>query len=159
MIVAIIKGFRADLLHKLDLQCRVYKKDGVLFRVPQITKTGKPSKQNIEVFFPVFPQDRRLCVVNYLKSYERKTAKYHNIGRETHFIHIICYLFMLFIFIYIIYLISFPPLNLMNRFLQQPSPDGSSLFLLQLAWTLLHFKVILFVLLLLPWPRSWCFVS
>ena len=74
MIMAIIKASRADLLHKLDLQYRVYKKDGVLFRVPQMTKTGKPCKPLIEVFFPAFSQDRRLCAVNYLKNYERKTS-------------------------------------------------------------------------------------
>ena len=81
--MAIIKASRADLLHKLDLQYRVYKKDGVLFRVPQLTKTGKPSKPPIEVFFPAFPQDRRLCVVNCLKNYEKKTAKYRSISSET----------------------------------------------------------------------------
>ena len=74
MIMAKIKASRTDLLHKLD---------GVLFRVPQITKTGKPCKPPIEVFFLIFPQDRRLCVVNYLKNYERKTTKYRNIGKET----------------------------------------------------------------------------
>ena len=83
MIMEIIKASRADLLYKLDLQYRVYKKDVVLFRVPQLTKTGKPSKPPIEVFFPAFPQDRCLCVVNYLKNYERKTAKHHSISRET----------------------------------------------------------------------------
>ena len=31
MIMAIIKASRTDLLHKSDLQYRVYKKDGVLF--------------------------------------------------------------------------------------------------------------------------------
>ena len=51
--------------------------------MPQLTKTGKTSKPPIEVFFPTFPQDRRLCVVNYSNNYERKTAKYRSIGRET----------------------------------------------------------------------------
>ena len=83
MIMAIIKASRAYLLHKLDFQYKVYKKDGVLFRVPQITKTGKPCRPRIEAFFPAFPQDRRLCAVNYLKNYERKTTKYRNIGKET----------------------------------------------------------------------------
>ena len=83
IIMAIIKVSRADLLYKLDLQYRVYKKDGVLFRVPQITKTGKPFKPPIEVFFPAFSKDRRLCVVNYLKNYGRKTTKYRNISRGT----------------------------------------------------------------------------
>ena len=50
MIMAIIKASRADLLHKVDLQYRVFMKDGVLFRVPQLTKTGRPRKPPIEVF-------------------------------------------------------------------------------------------------------------
>ena len=84
MIMAIInKASRADLLHKLDVWCRVYREDGVLFRVPQITKTGKPGKSLTEVFFPAFPQDKCLCVVNYLKNYERKTTKYRNVTKET----------------------------------------------------------------------------
>ena len=65
MIMAIIKASRADLLQKLDFQYNVCKKDGVLFRVPQLTKTGKPSKPPIEVFFPAFPQDARLCAAKY----------------------------------------------------------------------------------------------
>ena len=111
MIMAIIKASRADLLHKLDLQYRVYKQDGVLFRVPQLTKTGKPSKPPIEVFFPGFPQDRRLCVVDYLKNYERKTAKYSSIAVGRRGLHYLS-----------------PSLSLMHLFLQQPSPDGLSLF-------------------------------
>ena len=63
MLMVIIKAFRADLLHKIDLKYRIYEKDGVLVRVPQITKTGKPSKPPTEVFFPAFPQNRHLCVV------------------------------------------------------------------------------------------------
>ena len=83
MIMAIIKASGADLLHKLDLPYRVYRKDGVLFRVPQITKTRKPSEPPVEFFFPAFPQDRRFCVVNYSKNYERKTTKYRNVTEET----------------------------------------------------------------------------
>ena len=87
-----MKASRADLLHKLDLWHRVYKKDGVLFRVPQITKTGKPGEPPTEVSFPAFPMDWRLCVVNYLKNYERKTTKYRNVrkketGSIIHFLH------------------------------------------------------------------------
>ena len=53
------------------------------FGVPQITDTGKPGKPPIEVFFPAFPQDRRKCVINYLKNYERKTTKYRNFSKES----------------------------------------------------------------------------
>ena len=55
----------------------------VFYLVSQLTKTGKPSKPPIEVFFLAFPQDRCRCVVNYLTEYERKTVKYRSIGRET----------------------------------------------------------------------------
>ena len=106
MIMAIIKASRADLLHRLDLHYKVYKKDSVLFRVPQLTKTGKPCKPPVEVFFPAFPQDRRQCVVNYLKNFLSTVA---SVGR--------CGLHYLF-----------PSLSLMHLFLQQPSPGGSSLF-------------------------------
>ena len=81
--MAIIKASRADLLHTLDLRYRIYRKDGVLFRVPQITKTGKPGQPPIEVFFPAFHRDRHLCVVNYLKNYEIKTTKYRNVSEKT----------------------------------------------------------------------------
>ena len=75
MSMAIIKASRTDLLHKLDLRYRVYRKNGVLFRVPQKTKNGKPGRPPTEVYFPAFSQDRRLCLVNYLKNYEKKTVK------------------------------------------------------------------------------------
>lgn len=76
MLMAIVKASRANLLHKLDLRFRVFKRDGVIFSIPQLTKTGKQSGPPIDIFFPAFPQDRRLCVVNYLKNYEKKTLEF-----------------------------------------------------------------------------------
>lgn len=82
MLMALTKAARANLLHKLDLRFRVFKKDGVLFTIPQVTKTGKQSGPPIEVFFPAFPPDRRLCVVNYLKNYENKTSVFRNLNEN-----------------------------------------------------------------------------
>ena len=45
-----------------DLRFHYFKHDGVNFIIPTHTKTPGPTKFK-EIFFPAFPQDRRLCVV------------------------------------------------------------------------------------------------
>ena len=66
MLVTLISFNRCDSLHKLGLRFHYFKRD---------TKTSGPSKVK-EIFFPAFPQDRRLCVINYLKHYKEYTAEY-----------------------------------------------------------------------------------
>ena len=76
MLMALVCATRADTLHKLDLQFRVFKHDGVSFTIPQLTKTSNPKKPSLKLFFPAFPQDRRLCPVTYLKHYEGLTKEF-----------------------------------------------------------------------------------
>ena len=76
MLMALVCATRADTLHKLDLQFRVFKRDGVSFTIPQLTKTSNPKKPSLKLFFPAFPQDRRLCPVTYLKHYEGLTKEF-----------------------------------------------------------------------------------
>ena len=76
MLMALVGATRADTLHKLDLQFRVFKHDGVSFTIPQLTKTSNPKKPSLKLFFPAFPQDRRLCPVTYLKHYEGLTKEF-----------------------------------------------------------------------------------
>ena len=75
MLMALISFNRCDSLHKLDLRFHYFKRDGVNFIIPTHTKTSSPTKFK-KIFFPAFPQDRRLCVVNYLKHYKDYTAEY-----------------------------------------------------------------------------------
>ena len=75
MLMALISFNRWDSLHKLDLRFHYFKHDGVNFIILTHTKTSGPTKFK-EIFFRAFPQDRRLCVVNYLKHYKEYTAKY-----------------------------------------------------------------------------------
>ena len=75
MLMALISFNRWDSLHKLDLRFHYFKHDGVNFIILTHTKTSSPTKFK-EIFFRAFPQDRRLCVVNYLKHYKEYTAKY-----------------------------------------------------------------------------------
>ena len=76
MLMALVCATRADTLHKLDLQFRVFKHDGVSFTIPQLTKTSNPEKPSLRLFFSAFPQDRRLCPVTYLKHYEGLTKEF-----------------------------------------------------------------------------------
>ena len=75
MLMALISFNRCDFLHKLDLRFHYFKCDGVNFIIPTHAKTSSLTKFK-EIFFPAFPQDRRLCVVNYLKHYKEYTAEY-----------------------------------------------------------------------------------
>ena len=75
MLMELISFNRYDSLHKLDLRFHYFKRDGVNFIIPTHTKTSGPTKFK-EIFFPAFPQDRRLCIINYLKHYKEYTAEY-----------------------------------------------------------------------------------
>ena len=75
MLMALISFNRCDSLHKLDLRFHYFKRDGVNFIIPSHTKTSGLTKFK-EILFPAFPQDRRLCIVNYLKHYKEYNAEY-----------------------------------------------------------------------------------
>ena len=76
MLMALVCATRADTLHNIDLQFRVFKHDGVSFTIPQLTKTSNPKKSLLRLFFPAFPQDGRICPVTYLKHYEGLTKEF-----------------------------------------------------------------------------------
>ena len=80
--MALVYLSRANLLHKLDLRFRVFKRDGVLFTLPPVRKSSRVTSPLIDITFPAFPQDRRLCIVNYLKSYERKTKSFRQVHKD-----------------------------------------------------------------------------
>ena len=76
MLMALISLSRANLLHKLDLRFRMFKRYGVLFTVPPVRKSSRVTSSPIDITFPAFPQDRRLCVVNYRKTHKRRTKSF-----------------------------------------------------------------------------------
>ena len=82
MLMALVSLSRANLLDKLDLRFRVFKRDGVLFTLPPLRKSSRVTSPLIDITFPVFPQDRRLCIVNYLKTYGRKTKSFHQVCKD-----------------------------------------------------------------------------
>ena len=92
MLMALVSLSRANLLHKLDLHFRVFKRDVVLFTLPPVRKSSRVTSPPIDFTFPAFPQDCCLCIVNYLKTYERRTKSFRQSPRiiQIHsFYHII----------------------------------------------------------------------
>ena len=76
ILMALIQACRTSELAALDLKYRVYKPEGVLFKLPTVTKkraVGAPPK---ELFFGGFPDDGNLCVINCLRAYENATQHY-----------------------------------------------------------------------------------
>ena len=60
----------------------MFKTDGVLFTLPPVRKSSRVTSPPIDITFPAFPQDRRLCIVNYLKTYERKTKYFRQVCKD-----------------------------------------------------------------------------
>ena len=82
MLMALISLFRANLSHKLDFRFRVFKRDGVLFTLSPVRKSSRVTSPPIGITFPAFPQDCRLCIVNYLKTYERRTKSFRQVCKD-----------------------------------------------------------------------------
>ena len=78
MLMALISLSRANLLHKLDLRFGVFKRNGVLFTLSPVKKSSRVTSSPINITFSAFPQDRHLCIVNYLTTYERRTKTFHH---------------------------------------------------------------------------------
>ena len=77
-LAAITSAARSSSVHKMDLHSRQFKSNGVLFKIPELTKCSGPKRPLEELFLVSFPPDRRLCFVKYLKRYEKVTERLRN---------------------------------------------------------------------------------
>ena len=82
LLMALVVASRTSELQALDLRFRVYRPNGVLFRLMGITKTQRAGAPPKERFFGAF-SDKRLCVVECLKRYEEMTAKHRDLEAES----------------------------------------------------------------------------
>ena len=73
MLAALISAARKSSLDKFDPRFRFFKSNGVLFKVPGLTKCANQKKPIESFFLASFPPDRKLCFSTYLRIYERKT--------------------------------------------------------------------------------------
>ena len=81
LLMALATASRTSELQALDLRFRVYRPNGVLFRLKGITKTQSTGSPPKERFFGAFPK-KRLCVVECLRAYETMTAGHRNLQSE-----------------------------------------------------------------------------
>ena len=77
-LAALTSAARSSSVHKIDLRFRQFKSNGVLFKIPELTKCSGPKRPLKELFLVSFPPDRRLCFVKYLKRYEKVTERLRN---------------------------------------------------------------------------------
>ena len=61
MLAALISAARKSSLDKFDRRLRFYKSNGVLFKVPGLTKCKNQNKPIERVSLVSFPPDRRPC--------------------------------------------------------------------------------------------------
>lgn len=61
----------------------MYKPEGVLFKLPSLTKKRKVGAPPKESFFGAFPGDKWLCVVECLQQYEENTLEFWEQRMET----------------------------------------------------------------------------
>ena len=73
LLMALVTASRTSELHALDLWYRVFKPEGVLFKLASLTKKRQVGASPKECFFGAFSEDKHLCVVECLREYERRT--------------------------------------------------------------------------------------
>ena len=73
MPAALITAARRSSVNKMDLCYTYFKPNGVLFKIPGLTKCAGPKRPFQKLLLAGFPPDRRLSFVKYLKHYEKVT--------------------------------------------------------------------------------------
>ncbi len=76
MLMALVQASRTSELQALDLRFRVFRQEGVSFKLPTLTKKRSAGAPPREVFFAGFSPEKRLCVVECLREYERRTQAF-----------------------------------------------------------------------------------
>jgi len=76
LLMALVTASRTSELHALDLRYRVFRPEGVLFKLASLTKKRQVGAAPKECFFGAFAGDNRLRVVECLKEYERRTLSF-----------------------------------------------------------------------------------
>ena len=71
-------------LAELDLNNRSFIPEGVKFTLVHLSKQSRPSHHSVNFFFPTFNGDDCLCLMETLKVYERKTAKFCSDSGRNH---------------------------------------------------------------------------
>ena len=83
MLAALITAARSSSVNKMDLCFRYFKPNGVLFKIPGLTKYAGQKRPLQKLFLAGFPPDRSLWFVKYLKRYEKVTKNLRQKAENT----------------------------------------------------------------------------
>lgn len=75
MLMALISTQRAQSLQLLNLDNMILKGSSVTFHFSELLKQNRPGNAGYTLSMRAYPPDRRLCVVNYIKAYIRRTEE------------------------------------------------------------------------------------
>ena len=82
LLCLLVSGQRGQTIYMFDTRNMSWDKDRVSCRFGDLLKTSNPKHHQDEIVFKAF-EDKRLCVVTYLKAYKERTEPLR--GRETRF--------------------------------------------------------------------------
>lgn len=82
MLLAILTGQRLQTLAALHLDCIDMSTSGVTITVNEMLKTTKPGTHLKPIYLPVFTPDRRICVVNTLTEYIKRTSRLRGTNKK-----------------------------------------------------------------------------
>ena len=85
MIIALISAQRIQSLHYLNLEGIILRDNAVTFHFKDLLKQSKPGNHSASMKLKAYPQDRRLCVVKYLREYISRT---HSIRAKEQYLFI-----------------------------------------------------------------------
>ena len=75
MLLSLTRPARSSDLANLDIRYRKYLPEGVTFQPVSLAKQTRQNKPRADFFFPKFPHNPRLCPVQTLQAYERRTKE------------------------------------------------------------------------------------
>lgn len=80
--MALVVASRPLELAALDLRLRIVSPDGVSFQLPMLTKKRRVGTPPHKIFIGTFPQDKRHCIVKFLREYEQRTKEFRATSTE-----------------------------------------------------------------------------
>ena len=78
MLIALVSSQRAQTIAYIVPQDSTVSKSSVSFSVNHITKTSRPGKPSTTIKLSAYPDDDRICVLQTLREYLRRTAPFRS---------------------------------------------------------------------------------
>ena len=73
LLLALVSAQRVQTLHLLNLDKMELKQSSVSFHVDELLKHSRPGHHGFTMKLKAYPPDRRVCIVNYLRAYVKRT--------------------------------------------------------------------------------------